>query len=769
MKLIPWRLGLRNARLVRGLSVATLLVVMTVVALAFGLATIRATARFTPAEVSGFALGRADLLVRANPGDPLPDAATRERLGVEDLLVIVGIDTTLTHGDTSTTLTGRVVDYLDPITEGMTVPITVGHGRHELALSPAAATALHVTPGDTVDIAGAGGAVTVQFTDILAVADLDFPIFFLQPGAVSAEQLRAIESASDRQSDRWLLRAPDTASAVSYFHDRGLQVSTPGGYEGQEPATLVNLDVILAVAAVVGIGVLGAGIAASSRERRAQGDVLYRLGAPLGQIRGLWMVQTAAAAIPGSMAGLAVGWLVAVIGVASLSRAAHQDWGPLEPAWTVGTVGAGVALVAAVGLVGAMSPGRTPTPARLHDAATRRGSAPRRVLPGVLATRLRRQTRRATLVGMIVIACACGLGGGIVIVMDGAAVRISRDYVAPIPSGSGAVTLPRSLTTAEIATIAAATNTAVLEDRRAAYITDPSGAGVPVFIDNAFTRCQRNHHDDECVTQLGLLFPRTVVIVADAPTVEGYLGRNLTSAESQSFLQGDGLLLASGDADSGDHTVRIIGPPGYDVEDYSRAVSPVAIDGFVNASQMPGLMISPQAAEQWELFADTSEISRYLLRPTEAEAVTEEALRAALPADVRASADVLVEAGPPIGTFAAIAHATLIAACLLAFVVTMLLVSTWANDCSTQFRTLHELGVGPGRLRQILTLRVFQSLGTSMVLGVGLSYAAAWGFLHYAGVDLELTGWQWVLPALAISVSGLSSSLLFAPVGSPQQ
>ncbi|MEO6718102.1 MAG: FtsX-like permease family protein [Novosphingobium sp.] len=200
-----------------------------------------------------------------------------------------------------------------------------------LWLAEGAAERLGVAPGDTVKIGGQPltlGGIVAEEPDALsegfalgavAIVRDDFPARagLTAPGAMYRTKLRVA-----------LRPGIDPAAAVQQlqarFPDAGLRLRTrdkaaPGAERFIENMGQFLVLVGLAALAIAGIGI-GGGVASYLDARRASIATLKVLGASSGDIARIYLLQIAAAALAGSVAGLAAGVLVTPLLASALGK-----------------------------------------------------------------------------------------------------------------------------------------------------------------------------------------------------------------------------------------------------------------------------------------------------------------------------------------------------------------------------------------------------------------------------------------------------------------
>ena len=476
--------------------------------------------------------------------------------------------------------------------------------------------------------------------------------------------------------------------------------------------------------------------------------MLDRPGAPLQAVRASVVVESLLAAVPGVILAVPLGLVTARAGSTVLERTAFQEWGALEPAWgTLAlTAAATLLLVPAIALV-SVSDARVRAGSVAFARASRSRSGGAVSSPRFLGSRLAARSRRSTWLGAIAISMGIAIGAASLLVVGVARASYAALYEPVLPSGVVALSVPRPLTDQEAAVLAASSNSALLEDRRVAFARDASAAPVPVVLDSPATQCLREQPDPlACADASGTVVERSVA-VADAQQVEGLLGRELTPLEREAFLHGDGLLLTRLQENA-----RLVAPGRYqaiaDAEPFELPIDPVAVDGF-DLDRYPGLLVNDKALASWGLFLDDTPISYYLLSPIVAP-VDDNAVRAALPADLQPVAEVLIDTGPAtLDDLVAATRSIMALSIVLVFLVVVLLMMAWANDSAPVLRSLRSLGMRRRELAGVLIARGARAVATAVAAGLVLSLVLTWLFGRYVGVPVPVVGFGWLLPALA--------------------
>lgn len=759
----PAGLGVRNLRGLWRHSALLAVVVAVVVAGTFAVFSVRSSAQYSGEELARIAMGEADLQARFAGGDvaSVPEVEPGPGTGIARVLTDTDLRTTLVAGTASQMLDGRVVAYEDPMTTGIVTFARDVAGSPELALSPAAADRLGVVLGDTVGVRTAGSTVALTFTDEVRYAGATDAAFFLisPPGADAAQLEQIVDGASSSLTPRWLVESTDPLVTGQRLRDLGLTVATRGGFTAQPPTDLVDVDLVLGGVGLVAAGVLGATTASLAQARGRQDAILRALGATRRERRTVWSVHAGAAAGGGAAVGLVLGAVVTHVGVALLSGVVHQDWGGIDYAWLPGILAAALASAAVLVVVvgGVREPAAAGEPARGRGPAwTRRGGYTVRV-----AARLATRSRGLRRVGVVVVGSAVAVSCAGLATVEAARERAVTAYVAAVPVGDAELRTGRALTDAERSAIEVSGNLRVIDDARASFTVDSAGTDVPVVLESDFTRCARAGAVDDCLDRATLQDDRSVLLVDGADEAAALLGRDVTAEERSALDEGDGLLLVEPDDD-----VVLVPPPGYSESetDFRRALDPVAVDGYATFGRLPALIVSAERGVELGLFEERSGLGFSFLVP-QTGAIDESVVRTALPADVSGTAELVVEAGPPlVGVLDTIARTTLLVGSGLVVLVVLLLVAAWAEDSAPQLRALAAVGARPRMLRGVLVLRSLVSVLPAVLLGLGTAAVLAGAFALVAGARLSGAGDAWWLPVLVAVLGSGAAAWLLAPV-----
>jgi len=748
--LLPWMTGVRGATKNRRRSALLTMLAALAISSAFAASTINRTGSFDAQDVADIAMGQADVLARTGDGVVVDDIVIPTASGAAAVThVVQDLDLTVTlvgPGGTET-VTGRLLSYSDPITEGMFVRGPRAMATGGIALSPALARSLDVTVGDEVHVrSGEGGVRLTVDQEVLLAPDAAAEFFLLDPAAVPAAAVdRIITSAVAVGTPRWLLASDDLGKTASYVEELGLRPLTRSGFTAPEQPVWLDLDLILPAIAVSAVLVTMGGVTALARAHRRQADVLDRLGAPTVAIRGSAVVESLVATAVGVVLAVPLGLITARLGSTLLERSATQEWGAIEPAWgTFALAGIGTLLVVPavvlVGVADGRSGGRANTTGPLHRSAPVSSA---RLLGGRLAER----GGRSTWLGAVAVSALIAVGSAAVLVVGVASASYAALYEPVLPAGVVAFSVPRPLTDREAGLLAAKSNGALLEDRRVAFRHDRSGMPVPLVLDSAVSRCLRDGLDPmTCAAKTGTIVERSVAVV-DKRQVEGLLGRTMTGAERHAFEHGDGLLLTA------TYNGKGLVPPGRyqaspDAEPFHMSIDPVSVDGF-DFDRYPGLLVSATALERWGLFIDDSPVSYYLLSPVVGP-VDHVVVRAALPTDLGSVAEVLIDEGPVmLDDLRTATRAVLASSIVVVFLLVALIMMTWANDSAPVLRPLRSLGMRSRELVGVLVARGMRVIAAAAALGMVLALALTWIFARSAGVAIPIVGFGWALPAVA--------------------
>ncbi|WP_128977918.1 FtsX-like permease family protein [Streptomyces roseicoloratus] len=414
---LAWILGWRLASRSRLRTLLVCLAIALPVAAGTGVAAVTATARVSMPEAEAGVFGSADGRLTTLPGERSADATAPARLA-EQLKPSLPGDTRLAYDidvlgltirgpeGRQSTVDGRAVDLADPLIDGL---YRVDQGAPSaqdgtIVLSAALADAVGITKtGQSVSI-GSG-----QFTVSALVADrfdLKHRLFALPPGGPKATA--ALTSAKGLGSPRWFVTWPPHADLPTVS---GKLKSAGYAYvpSSQAAALSEQGDAMDSTALLVGLGLLAetvllvtAAFAVVVRSQRRHMGLLAALGAPAKVTASFLRTHALFVAVIGSLAGIAVGQVVARVAAPVLAERAGADWGPVDGAWTTSLVLAAIAV--AVTALASVLPSR----AALREDPT----ALLKAVPPVHSTR--RLRLRTAAAGTLVAAAVAGLGAVVI-------------------------------------------------------------------------------------------------------------------------------------------------------------------------------------------------------------------------------------------------------------------------------------------------------------------------------------------------------------------
>lgn len=756
MNLLPWRLGARG--FIRNGRTGVLLVVLMAVVLAAPLAasTISSTAAFSAPEVAAISMGQAVVQVRTTQyeqGRTSEDGPQTGQAGITRVVEDADLDLVLEGPTGQVAVQGRWLPYRDSVAAGILVQRS-RIGRHaQLALSQATMTELGVGLGDRVSVPKLG--IDLVVTDLVAFApDTGRPLAIIDPSAVSAVDRDAF--FDDAGSIRWLLETDDLPATLRYLDELDLVATTRAAVPADETEPLVDPAVAVTVFSVLAIVVLVGGGTALAGFHRRQSLALARLGAARGRARRPIVIESTLIALAGIALALPLALGVALVGRWWGERQAEQLWGPLVVSWPLYAGTAAVALVLGPALAVASS-----SPPRHHDVRTvRQGESHRRrrITAWLLGRRLARQRRRGAAAGVLSVGAVIAVGSAAVLIMNFAARGYTEIYSSEVPEDMVWVGLPRQLTGDESRALAAATGTAITEDRRAVYFSTAVNNVVPVVVDSPMTQCRSDPANnpqfcDETVTTS----LETTVAVIDPSQAKNYFGRELSVEETAAITAGDGLLLSPEEG-----ATRLVpygsvqadaAAQGATGLEYDRVIAPVPILGYAGYESVPGLLIGPAAMERWGLQLDPEPISYYLLTAIDARP-SEQVVRSALPPQLAVDADINYDKSDEGRlSFAATERAITGTTSALVFLIVTLLVLTWAADAEMTMNRLRRLGASRSALTWLLLSRGSRAILPALIIGTALTPALTWAFSQYAHVAITINGWAWLAPTAAAAAA----------------
>lgn len=342
--LAGWRLALRYAwrssrASARRTAVLALLVALPMAA-TVAFATLKATATPTAEERATHALGAAAIRVAAEHASA-PPLASVFPAGSRTVRWSAAQEHARANGRDFVVL-GVTTDLRSPLVDGIFGRVAGAppvNGR-EVVLSPTVADRLGVRVGDAVTL-GAGRYTVVGLYERADATDMPLSV--------------RLPTARDRGAAGvgWLVSVPpgEAEDAARAARATGFSVLTrseagaaPAGSH-RDTVTAVGLELL----ALLEVGLLvGAAFALVAKRQRRELALLAAVGASPRDLRRVMLMFGAIVAVLGSALGLALGIAAAAALKGVAERAAHQLWGPLEPAWAVAAVAA--ALGAAVAL-----------------------------------------------------------------------------------------------------------------------------------------------------------------------------------------------------------------------------------------------------------------------------------------------------------------------------------------------------------------------------------------------------------------------------------
>lgn len=793
---LAWRNVVRQRRL------SVLLAVVAAVPALFTLVvgSVQATATFTGPELASVAMGRADLLARSNSqqGTDLaaPTAASGSgiRRAVRDLDLTASLR--LPNGQRLVSSAGRIVPFGDPLTRGIVVTQGSVGGHHQLGLSPDVARRVGVRLGEQVLLGSDRAGVAVHYTDTVEYAlDTSQPVFLLDPTGLSPEGLERVVSGSTQiGTARWLIQATDVDLAARYLTRLGYTTTSRAGYLDQSPATARSRGLLLVLATIATL-VLAGGAGVATRAQQSQAAVLTRLGAHLRTTASMLIMRLVAVVVPGMVVGAIAGAALTPLVTGPLSERAGQDWGEVSfPVWPLllysvvaiavliavsvglvirqtrpiqfsartspqGALGRILAMVAVAIVIAALvSSGLTPVVVVLVAGVFAIIAGQQFLLHwftrvshgliGRVAARTAGASARSALAGGAAIGLLVMIGSGAALVMAAQRSNAVSDYTARIPRGTVLVGLPRTLTPDQITAVTTRTNSSAFEDRRATFAYDSAGIAVPALLPGSVNGADRY-----------------VSVVQAIGSVHTILGRTLTDTERESLVSGDGLLLGGFTAaDGANGRAALQSPRGYTGTKPTAVLAPRPVTDAGKYPQLPSLLISAATAKRYGLFAEPVPTSVYLFRSVNQAALDPDALRAALPGDLRDTAALDAEDGLQwLALIDTVELASAAGSTIVAAVLVVLLVSLWAGDAGGTFLSLRRLGISDTQLRRLLTWRSLLALGPTALLGLLASLALAFTFARHAGGAFSMTVGIWVLPALAVPVTVIAATHLLPP------
>lgn len=765
MKVIPWRVSLRG--ITRNARTCLLLAFITamVVAAPFVAGTLTATGTFTAEDVAEVSMGRADVQVRTASFRQASEVTAPQagQAGVTSVVEDRDIELVLEGPSETVSITARLLDIRDPLTSGIVVRSASEGSDAVLALSEAAREDLGVLLGDEVHVSALGTWLTV--TDEIAFApDTRTPLAVVNPEALTPSDRESLVELAE--SPRWLVSTDDLSATLAYIEELGLQAVTRQAVPAPDDSSLLDPTASLTIVSIAGITLLAAGGTALAGFHRRQTNTLARLGLTPRESRRVIGVETRMVTLVGIIAAVPLGLGVSLLGREIGESLSGQVWNELRPAWLYFATAAVAAFIVAPLLMSFSA--KSPRPWTSPKGGLNRV---RRVDAWLLGSRAARHSGRGSVLGAIAIALVVAIGAGSVLVVDIVEQRYASSYEPQVPEAMVGLGLPRQLTADEERSLAAGSNSAVTEDRRAMYDSPELDHLVPVVVDSPVTQCFADPSKDivECSRTVGI-FEATLAVV-DPNEASGFLGRELTQEEAEAIQGGDGLLLADGP-----ESPRLVltgmlaeNRPDLALDAVDIALNPVSVAGYAGYERSPGLLISHSALERWELVLDDDSLSYYLLTPLE-HRPEEQSVRRALPADVAASADVVYDEKDEVTAVYAAASRTITAvSAALVFLIVVLLVLTWGADSSNTMRTLARLGMRRRDLTMLIVARGLRPVVSALVAGVVLTIVLVWVFAAYVGVSIPIAGTSWLIPVLTAASALPVAAMLRTTFGPESQ
>lgn len=380
----------------------------------------------------------------------------------------------------------------------------------------------------------------------------------------------------------------------------------------------------------------------------------------------------------------------------------------------------------------------------------------RRVDAGLIGRRLSWQRVNGTVFGTVSVALIVGVAGAGILGGLFVAESTRLFYEPDVPGDMVALGFGRQLTDTEVRALSAGAGSAVIEDRRVEF------NGSVVVVDSPVTQCKSDPTNilSHCVETVGYM--EDFVVMVEPSSAAGFLGRELTHEETAAIETGDGLLLSEPRDDP--QLVYSASIQSENAQDggsrYTQSISPVPVPGYSGFERIPGLLIGPDALERWSLDVDTDPISYYLLTPYRARP-TEEAVREALPRDVAATADVIMNREEEMNDANSAVQQTIIAvAAGLVFLVVTLLILAWVAGSTETLRRLSHIGAPTRILLAVVLVRSVRAVFPAAFIGVGVAAGLTWAFSEYVGVSIPIVGWMWLVPGLTAIVAVHVAALL---------
>lgn len=372
--------------------------------------------------------------------------------------------------------------------------------------------------------------------------------------------------------------------------------------------------------------------------------------------------------------------------------------------------------------------------------AVRLNSAEHPRLPTTLLVALRSllafPTRAITT--LIALAMVTALSTIVAVLTSSAAAKQEADYEPRLPAGAALIAVPRAISAAESAVLAAQSGGHVAGGWRTASLPN-QGEMKPVAAVNDFTACVAdrrllgfgNNNWQPCyrVSAGHTPFPRVGVVDVDAvaafsrkPMNEGvrtaYQHGEIAVPLTSTGLGKDLRMVRIGSGEGGLQLIPIGSLP--------LAPPPGGTVGARDFSSLPIALISPAAAQRYGLIPAGS--MQYLLSPAPGHPLDLGTLRRWLPSDLQASAEVASDEGPAlVGITGRLSLVTLFVAALLAAAIASSMISLWMNDLRAELQMLGAVGASPWWLRRLA------STMSSMLVLVGAAAGLLWGLLVAMG------------------------------------